>query len=74
VSAALTTIASALPLLATIVIFFQRFAVFMLLLAISSSLFAFFCFTALSCIVGPKEKQDHFRMLFHWIRGKCCRR
>jgi len=67
-AASVTTFLSAIPLLLTVVIFFFKFGVFIMLSVLWSTIFAFGCFTTLVAICGPVSNRNDFYWLYLWAR------
>merc|ERR1711991_638497 len=69
-SASITTLFSATFLLGTVVIFFSRFGLFIFLVVIISTFFAFGYTVALLFLVGPVRNQGDFAACFKSIKNK----
>lgn len=63
-AAAVTTFLSAIPLLLTIIIFFFRFGIFILLTVMWSSIYAFGLFLTLLVVFGSTQNRDDFYWLY----------
>lgn len=66
---AITTLLSAVPLLATVILFFFKFGAFLALVALWSWVYSFGLMTALLAIIGPTSHLDNLR----WLYSMCHR-